>query len=142
ELGEAEPFRALDDQRVGARDVEPRLDDRGRHQYLIASAQEPEHRPLEGRRLHLTVYDGDARGRDERPNLLGRLVDRLDAVVQVEDLAAALELALDRPAHEVVVVVADIGVDRATALGRGLDHRDVAKAGERHLERARNRRRG
>ena len=77
----------------------------------------------------------------ERAHALGRLVDRLDAVVQVEDLAAALELALDRALHEVVVVVADVGVDRPPALGRRLDHRDVAQAGERHLERARDRRR-
>ena len=78
---------------------------------------------------------------NERAHPLGRLLDRLDAVVQVEDLAAARQLALDRSLHEVVVVVADVGVDRPAALGRRLDHGDVAQAGERHLQRARDRRR-
>ena len=84
----------------------------------------------------------DLRRGHERAHALGRLVDRLDAVVQVEDLAAALQLALDRALDEVVVVLADVGVDRAAALGRRLDHGDVAQPGERHLERARDRRRG
>ena len=43
--------------------------------------------------------------------------------------------------HELLVVLADVGVDRAAALGRRLDHGDVAQAGERHLQRARDRRR-
>ena len=53
----------------------------------------------------------------------------------------APRLALDRPPDELLVVGADVGADRAPALGRRLDHRDVAQAGERHLQRARDRRR-
>ena len=71
---------------------------------------------------------------------LGGLVDRLDAVVQEERLAPALVLALERLADELLVVVADVGLDRAPALGRRLDHADVAHAGQRHLQRARDRR--
>ena len=78
----------------------------------------------------------------QRADALGGLVDRLDAVVQEEGLAAADELALDRLRHQVVVVVADVGLHGPAALGRRLDHRDVAQPGERHLERARDRRGG
>ena len=72
---------------------------------------------------------------------LGRLRQRVDPVVEDEGLAAALDLALDRLADQVLVVGADVGADRAPALGRGLDHRDVAQAGEAHLQGARDRRR-
>ena len=61
---------------------------------------------------------------------LGRLLDVLDAVVQVEDLAVAAQLPLDRALHEVVVEVTDVGVDRPPALGRRLDHRDVPHSGK------------
>ena len=91
---------------------------------------------------HLAVGDRDARLRHERPHPLGGLVDRLDAVVQEEGLAAARQLAPDRLQHEVVVVVADVGAHGAPALGRRLDDRDVAQPGQRHLQRARDRRRG
>src|SRR5207249_5094508 len=36
----------------------------------------------------------------------------------------------------------DVRADRTATLGRGLDHRDVAQAGERHVQRPRDRRRG
>ena len=42
---------------------------------------------------------------------------------------------------ELLVVLADVGLDRPPALGRRLDHADVAQPGERHLQRARDRRR-
>ena len=54
----------------------------------------------------------------------------VDPVVEEEDLTAAVGLALDRPLHQVLVVGADVGADRAPALGRGLDHGDVAEAGQ------------
>ena len=54
---------------------------------------------------------------------------------------AALLLALDRPANELLVVGPDVGADRPAALGWRLDHRDVAKAGEAHLQRPGDRRR-
>ena len=90
---------------------------------------------------HLPVRDEEAKLGQELPQLLGRLVDRLHAVVQVERLAAARVLALERRPDELLVVLADGRADRAPALGRRLDDRDVAQAGERHVQRARDRRR-
>ena len=54
-LGEAELVGALDDQGVGAGDVESRLDDRRRHQAVGVAAQEAEHRLLELGLVHLPV---------------------------------------------------------------------------------------
>ena len=47
---------------------------------------------------HLAVRDEEAEARAELLELLGRLVDRLDAVVEVERLALARVLALERDA--------------------------------------------
>ena len=141
ELGEAEVVGALDDQRVGGGDVDPRLDDRGADQHVGVAAQERHHPRLELVLLELAVGDLEAHARAQAAQARGDLVDRLDAVVQVERLAAARALALERLAHQRLVVLADVGAHRAAALGRGLDHRDVAQAGERHLQRARDRRR-
>ena len=72
---------------------------------------------------------------------LGRLVDRLDAVVEEERLPAARVLALERLLDELLVVLADVGLDGPAALRRRLDHVMSRMPGERHLQRARDRRR-
>ena len=91
--------------------------------------------------VELAVGDLEAHARAQAAQALGGLVDRLDAVVQEERLAAALLLAHERLLDELLVVLADVGLDRAAALGRRLDDRDVAQPGQRHLQRARDRRR-
>src|SRR5207237_7506865 len=70
-----------------------------------------------------------------------RLLDRLDAVVQVEGLAAARVLAVERELDHLLVVLGDRRPDRPPSLGRRLDDRDVPQARERHVQRARDRRR-
>jgi len=58
------------------------------------------------------------------------------------DLAAALQLAQDRVAHEALVVLADERADRQAVLGRRGHRAQVAHAGQRHVEGARDGRRG
>jgi hypothetical protein len=84
--------------------------------------------------------DEEAKARAELLQLLGSLVDGLDAVVEVERLALARVLALERDPHQLVVVLPDRRADRPPALGRCLDDRDVAEPGERHVERPGDRR--
>ena len=111
------------------------------HEDVGLAAQEREHPRLELVLVHLAVRDLEPQVGAEAAQALGGLVDRLDAVVQEERLAAAVALALERLAHEVLVVLADVGLDGTAALRRRLDDGDVAHAGERHLQRARDRRR-
>ncbi len=141
ELREAEGVGALDDQRVRLRDVDARLDDARRDEHVGVAAQEGEHALLEVVLLELPVGDLEAHARAQPAKSLGDLVDRLDAIVQEERLPAARLLAFERLANELLVVLADVGLHRAPALGRRLDHADVAHAGKRHLQRARDRRR-
>ena len=77
----------------------------------------------------------------ELAQLLGLGLDRLDAVVDEEDLAAAVELAQDRVADEPGRRLGDARLDRQAVLRRRLDERQVADAGEGQVERPRDRRR-
>ena len=85
------------------------------------------------------MSDLEAELRAEAAQAGGDLVDRLDAVVQIERLAGAVVLALERLTDELLVVFADVGTDGTTPLGWRLDHRYVAQARKGHLQRAGNR---
>ena len=140
ELRQAERVRVLDDQRVRLRDVDPRLDDRCAHEHVRAAAQVVHHHLLELALAHLPVGDRETHARAHRPQPLGRLLDRLDAVVQEERLPVALVLAQDRALDELLLVLADVRLHRPAALRRRLDHGDVPQSRQRHLQRARDRR--
>ena len=64
------------------------------------------------------------------------------AVVEEIDLPVARHLALDGLADDPLVVGRDDGLDRMPVGRRGLDRAHVARAGEREIKRARNRRGG
>ena len=142
ELAEPERVGALDDQRVGLRDVDARLDDRRRDEHVRVAGEEGVHPLLEVALAHLPVRDEEAEPGAELAELLADLLDRLDAVVEVERLAAARVLPLERHLDQLLVVLPHARPDRPPPLGRRLDDRDVAQPGERHVQRARDRRRG
>ena len=141
ELGQAVAVGAVDEQRVGARDVEAVLDDRGGDQHVGAPLDEGEHHSLELGLRHLAVGDDDPGLGHQALDHARQRVDRLDAVVDEEDLAAARQLVADRRGDHVGRELDDRGLDREPVARRRLDHRHVADAGEAHLQRARDRRR-
>jgi hypothetical protein len=65
--------------------------------------------------------------------VLGRLLDRLDPVVEEERLPLAFVLPPQGELDELLVVLAHVRADRAAALRRRFDDADVAEAGERHV---------
>ena len=83
--------------------------------------------------------DQEAHSRAQAAQPHRGLLDRLHPVVEEERLAVALLLAQQGPPDELLVVLADVGLDGAPPLGRGLDHADVTHPGERHLQGARDR---
>ena len=103
---------------------------------------EVEHRALERVLVHLPVADDDARFGHQPLHQIADREDRLDAVVDEVDLAAARELAADRARDHLLIELDDVGLDRQAILRRRLDDRHVADADERHVQRPRNRRRG
>ena len=98
-----------------------------------------EHHPLELMLLQLAVADADLGLGHQLAQLIGDMVDALDAVMHEVDLAAAIQLAQDRLAHQLIFVRQHIGLDRHAILGRRVDHAQVADAGQRHVQRARDR---
>ena len=92
--------------------------------------------------VHLPVRDRDARLGHELAHVGRDVLDVLHAVVHEEHLTLAQQLAPDRLRHGARVVLADVGEDRLAIFGRRVHERQVADAGERHLERARDRRGG
>ena len=73
------------------------------------------------------------------PHPLGHVLDGLDAVVEIERLAAAGRLAPQRRGNQLLVELADMGLDRVPVAGRRRDDADVAQAREAHVQRARDR---
>ena len=121
ELGEPERVGPVDDDRVRVRDVEAGLDDRRADEDVGLAGGERDHHALEVALGHLAVADDEPRVRQQPPELLGLGLDRLDPVVDVEDLAAAVELAQDRVADEPGRRLGDPRLDRQPVLGRRLD---------------------
>ena len=118
ELRQTVAVGAVDDDGVGVGDVEAVLDDRRRQQHVELVGHEVEHRALERVLAHLAVADDDARLGHQPLEQVGHRVDRLDAVVDDEDLAAAGQLGAQRPADHVLVELDDVGLDRQPILGR------------------------
>jgi hypothetical protein len=79
---------------------------------------------------------------NELADAIGHRLDRRHAVVQKEHLPASVELSLDGVAEGRLVELDDGGLDRQPVLRRRLDGAHVARACERHVQRARDRRRG
>ena len=142
QLGEAELFRAVDQDGIGVRVVDAGLDDGRTQQQVGALAGEIAHHALQLALIHLAVADNDACFRHQLFQLLAHVVDGVDLVVQEIHLPAALQFAQHGFADDAVGEFADEGLDRQTLLRRGGDHRKVAEAFHRHRQRARDRRRG
>ena len=140
ELGEAEPVRAFDDERVAVRDVQSGLDDGRADEHVEFAGDEGGHDFLELARRHLAVAHDDARLGHERGDPFRDGLDGLDTVVQVEDLAAPGELGLHGVTDEFLVIAAHDGADGQAFPRRGFDHAEVARADEREVEGPRDRR--
>jgi hypothetical protein len=92
ELRQAVAIRAVDDDGVRVRDVEPVLDDGRGDEDVVLVGHEVEHRLFELLFAHLAVADGQLGLRHETCDQVGNRRDRLHAVVDHVDLALALEL--------------------------------------------------
>ncbi len=140
QLREPVAVRAVDDDRVGVGDIEAVLDDRRRQQDVGPPLHEAKHRALELVFAHLAVADGDPRFGHEALQQRPDREDRFDAVVYEVHLTAARQLVADRTLDHRRVEPHDRGLNRQPILGRRFDHRHVADADKRHVERSWDRR--
>src|SRR3954452_6761088 len=96
ELGETETICSLDNDGVGAGDVDAGLDDRRAQQDIEALLVEVAHDELQLAFGHLSMRDANAGFWEQLGQRRFAVVDGLDLVVDEIDLAAALELAQHR----------------------------------------------
>ena len=87
---------AVYDDRVGAGDVYPILDDGGGNQYIILMLNEIEHHSFHFFFVHLSVANHHARLRHQAVNEGSNRFDGFDPIVDEEDLPAAPEFEFDR----------------------------------------------
>ncbi len=138
ELGEAEAVGAIDEDGVGARDVEAVFDDGGGDEDVGFVANELEHDGFEFFFAHLAVSDDDAGFGNEPGYEGGERIDGLDAIVDEVDLAVAGELVFDGALDEIFLEGRDDGLNGEAVARRSFDEGHVAETDEGHVQGARN----
>ncbi len=141
ELRQTELLRPVDDEGVGVGEVQPTFDDGRAEQNVHPRLGELDHDLLQLALAHLAVGDDNARLRHQLLQSFADDIDALHAVVDEEHLAAAVQFAQDGRADARIIRLADPRFHRQALGGRGVDDADVAHAGQRHVQRARNGRR-
>ena len=141
QLREAETIRPVDDHRIGIGNIDAVFDDGGADENVAAPLVEIGHHAFQTALGHLPVADANARLGCQFRYLVGGAVDALHFVVKIEDLAAASKFAGDGLGDDGAALFHHEGIDGEALGGWRSDDRKVAKAGDRQVERTRNRRR-
>ena len=139
QLTQPEQVGPVHDQRVDRGHVDPRLNDGRADEHVVPPLPEVEHHRLEAPLVHLAVRHRHPGLGHHGADVAGDPVDVRHPVVDVEGLPFAQHLAPQRLADGRGIVLPDVGEDRPPVGGRGVDHGEVADAGQRHLQRARDR---
>src|SRR6266850_673204 len=142
ELREAEAIGAIDQNRVGARDVQSIFDDGRGHQHIRFIADEFQHHAFEFFFAHLAMRDDDARFRNELRDHGAERINGLDAIVNEEDLPFSRQFRLDCALDQLFLKGRDNRLNREAVARRRFDEGHITKADEGHVQGARNRRRG
>ena len=142
ELAQPEAIRVKDNQRIRRRHVQAAFDDGRAEQHVVAAAVEVHHHVLQAVFAHLPVRHADARFRHKLLQALIERADGLHRVIEEVHLSPARHLAQNRVANHAVVVVNHACLHRQSFLRRRFQHRHIADADHRHVQRARNRRGG
>ena len=140
ELGQAEPVRILDDHRIGVRDVQSGLNDRGRYQDVNIPVDKVIHNVFQLALPHLSVGIGHRRVRQKTGKAPGHIRNVTDPVIDIVNLSAPGELPLDRLTDHLVAVFDHISLDGHPVLGRLLQHTHIPDPDQAHMERSGDRR--
>ena len=142
QLRQTEFIGPLDNDGIGRRHINAGFNDRGTDQHIKAAVVKIQHHRLQLFLRHLPMRDPDA-GLGQQLLDPGRgPFDGPDLVMQIKHLPAALDLAQQGLFEQAVVALQHAGLDRQPARGRGGDDGQFAQVRQRHIQRARDRRRG
>ena len=112
ELGQAEAVGAVDDDGVDVGHIQAGLDDGSANENVSFVAAESVHDVFQIGLGHLAVAYDDAGLGNEFSKVSSGLVDSANAVVEEEDLSAALHLPEDGFTYNIVVILGDEGLHR------------------------------
>ena len=137
-FSEAETVSAIDQDRVGTRNVEAVFDDGGRNENVSFIADEFQHHAFEFFLGHLAVSNNDTRFGNQLLHHDSEGIDGFDAIVNEENLAVASKLSFDGSLHQLFPKRGDDGLNGEAIAGRSFDDGHVAKTNKRHVQCARN----
>ena len=91
--------------------------------------------------VHLPVADGNFRLGDQIAEQFRHRVNRIDAIMQIKHLPAAINFVENRLFDQLCLVSTNDGLNRQTFPRRRFNDAQITRPHERHVKRARNRRR-
>jgi len=139
QLGQAELVGAINDNGVGRRNINTGFNNGGTNQHVETAVIKIRHHRFQVALAHLAVGNADPGIRHQLANAIGGAGHGVDIVVQVIDLTAAQQLAQNRFLDQRFVMLLDKGFYRQPALRWRGDNGNLAQAGQRHIQGARNR---
>ncbi len=138
QLRQPQPVRVLDDEGVDVGYVDTGFDNGGAYKYLHLARRHALHDVCKHGPVHLPVRHRNRRLAVQKLAYAhGGAVNVVDAVMEVVDLPAALQLAAHRVGKNAPVVLHHEGLHRQAVFRRLVDGGHIAYAGHRHVERAR-----
>ena len=142
EFGKAEAVGTIDQDSVGAGNVQTVFDNGGGDEDVRFVANELEHHLFEFFFSQLAMPDNDSGFGNKFCDQIGQRIDRFHAIVDEVDLTFAGQFIFDGLFNDFFVERRDHGLNREAVAGRRFDDGHVAQANERHVQGARNRRGG
>ena len=137
-LRKSEAVCALNNQGVGVGNIHARLNDRRANEHVDLARKHLAPDVLKLLLVHFSVRDGNPRLGDRFCDLRGTGVDIFHKIIQIKDLTASAKLAANGLDHNQLIVLQHVGLHGQTLTGRFVEHRDIANAAHRHIERTRN----
>ena len=126
ELGQTVSIRAIDDQRIGERNIEAVLDDSGGNEHVEFMMHETRHHLFQLFLPHLAMRNAQSSVRANPSDEIGERVNRFDTVMDHVHLSTSLQLETDRIFDDHGLEFHNNRLDGEPITRRGFDHRHVA----------------
>ena len=140
QIRQTKPVGAMNENGIGARNVEAALHNRGAEQHIAGTALKIAHNARKLPCRHLSVRHSNPCLRHQSLQSPAHQLNGKHAVIEKKDLTFTIELLHDSRTNHGIGVARNARLHGQTLLWRGLQQTHVAGAGHALVERARNRR--
>ena len=139
-LRQAKIVRVMDDHRVDIGNIQSGLYDCRGYQHINLTIDKVIHDLFQFTLFHLPMCKCHSGFRHKRCDLICRLYDRVDTIIDIVDLSAPCQFPADRFPHHLFVVFHDICLDRHTLHRCFLQNAHIADPNQAHMQRPWDRR--